>query len=173
MPDVRHRDRALAASVAREVQRLRRAVAAMNEALAEDSLPPVVPGQPARLERMFAALDAPDLLARLARIHGVDRWSRRDFVRAVALDTLAAWKRGGTLSVQDDTVTVTGACPLADRLERDPRVCSMCRALQESLVRAAVPGEVERVGFERAGSRGVTGCITEFRFRPRKGVPSA
>lgn len=130
-------------------------------------LPPYLPGEPRRLPALVeATLAAPQLLDALARIHGVRRWDWRSYKRAFVEGTLAAWRPGSIVTEKGPILRITSpVCPLAAAAGLDPRVCEQCRFALEATARLALPGQVERVGFDARITAGDPVCTMTLQRR--------
>lgn len=118
-----------------------------------------------------ASREAPELLRELARLYRVRRWTYPAYRRVVLLGAMAAWKPGSKVLDRPEGVElVSETCPLGAEAERDPAVCRYCRAFQETLARAALPGQVESVEWRETLARGEATCHQAIRLRPRAGA---
>jgi hypothetical protein len=114
-------------------------------------LPEFVPGEPNGLAALeTAARVAPELLAAIAGIYGVERWDASAFERYFVRRALASWKR--TLVVDRERESrihvASSGCPVAREAALDPRVCQACRATQMVATQAAA-GPGTRVSFPK------------------------
>lgn len=133
------------------------------------SLPAPIPGEPNGLNALVAANAAtPDLFRALSAVFHEREWGYEAFRDKFARGVLAAWKPGSSVEEGGGTLRITSpACPIAELRARDPRVCQMCRCLQEGIARLAMPGQVESLGFTCLPGEGRGAC--EMILRRRKG----
>ncbi|HLE97781.1 MAG TPA: hypothetical protein VI997_10460 [Candidatus Thermoplasmatota archaeon] len=144
----------------------RRAARLIERAL-EAAVGPYIPGEPRGLSAAHAGeREAPRFADTLAALEGIERFDRASFRTAYLDGALAEWRHGGeVVDGARETTIRAWTCPLRSAATLDPRVCAGCRAFQEGVARAALPGEVEAVTFERLITRGDPVCETTIRWR--------
>jgi hypothetical protein len=154
----------------RDEARLRRAAGALVHAyLANRRLPDYLPGEPSRLAAAIVAWeDAPELLATVAELFGVKRWTREEFLRVFIEGALAGWQPGLVVHESSGGVRILApTCPVSADVERDPRVCQACQALHEQAARVALPGRVASVDFNQLIADGDAACEVNIRWKEK------
>lgn len=131
-----------------------------------EAVPENDPGEPAGLAAATAARRAAEVLDTLEELYRVRDWTRAELRRAFFEGAITGWRPDTRVGEWDDSLVVVGfKCPIADLAQRDPRACQACRALQEAVVREALPGEVEHAEFRQVLMTGDPECRAVFRFR--------
>ena len=151
---------------------LRRAIAGfvLHAHLAGRRLPEHIAGLPDRmLVDRLARMDAKEVLATLKDVYDIAWWDKESFDRAFVQGALAGWRPGSLIQHAPGKLRVVSTtCPIAAEVERDPRLCQSCQALQRHAAYLALIGQVEDVHVERLMSRGESACELQVTFRPER-----
>lgn len=154
-----------------DLWRRRLAGVLLHGTLAGRALPESVEGltgQP--LVDRIARMQAKELLETLKEIYGIDHWDHAAFEKAFVEGALEGWKPGTTVQDLPHRLRVLShACPIADEVDKDPRVCSMCQAVQTHAARLALRGDVQDASFSQLMSRGDGACQLDVVLRPSRG----
>lgn len=152
-----------------ELWRRRLAGVLLHGTLAGRKLPENVEGLTGqRLVDHVARMQAKELLDTLKEIYGIDHWDHAAFENAFVEGALQGWKPGSDVQDLPHRLRVLShACPIADEVEKDARVCSMCQAVQTHAARIALRGDVQDAYFSQLMSRGDGACQLDVVLRPR------
>lgn len=114
-------------------------------------------------------MDAKELIETLREIYDIKYWDRESFERAFVEGALAGWRPGSLLQRGADSLRIVSTtCPVAADVEKDPRLCQSCRALQVHAAYLALIGQVEGIDAGRVMSRGESACEITIRYRKRE-----
>lgn len=144
----------------------------LHAQLAGRTLPRHMGDMPERMivDRL-ARMDAKEVLATLQELYGVEWWTKEEFQRAFVDGALQGWRPGTLIQQRPDGLRIVSTtCPIAADVEKDPRLCVACRALQKHAAYLALIGQVEDVRQHRLMSNGESSCETDITFRrePRR-----
>ena len=140
----------------------------LHAQLAGRNLPERVGDMPDRMivDRL-ARMDAKELLATLQELYGVEWWTKEEFQRAFVDGALQGWRPGTLVQERPDGLRIVSTtCPIAADVEKDPRLCRSCRAIQKHAAYLALIGQVEDVSVDRVMSKGDSACELNVKFRP-------
>lgn len=147
----------------------RRATAAfvLHAHLAGRKLPEHLADIPDRmLVDRLARMDAKEVLATLREIYDIAWWDKESFDRAFVEGALDGWRPGSLVQRTPGKLrVVSSTCPIAGDVEKDPRLCGACQALQKHAAHLALIGQVRSVSFERLMSKGESACELNVTFR--------
>lgn len=131
------------------------------------TLPPdAPPGATPKITAADFTREARALLQALETAYRPEGWTRAELRRAFFEGALRGWRPETHVGEWQGAVHVVGfSCPIAELCQRDPRACQACQLLQATLVRQALPQEVERIQFVEALMEGGAECRAVFRFR--------
>lgn len=143
----------------------------MNAQLAGRKIPEHIGDVPDRmLVDRLARESAKQLLAGLQEVYGVDWWDKASFERAFVRGALEGWRPGSLIQTSPGQLRVASTtCPIAAEVEKDPRLCQSCQALQKHAAYVALFGQVGDVTFERVMSKGSSACEFTLSYRPVRG----
>jgi hypothetical protein len=114
----------------------------------------------------FARANARELLAILKDVYGVPWWDPESFERAFVHGALEGWRPGSLIQRSATGLRVVSTtCPIASDVEKDPRLCDACRALQAHAAYVALLGQVEDARVDRVMSRGESACELNVAYR--------
>ena len=146
----------------------------LHAQLAGRDLPDHVGDIPDRmLVDRLGRMDAKEILATLQELYGVEWWTKEEFQRAFVDGALQGW-RPGTLVQQraGGLRIVSTTCPIAADVEKDPRLCQACQAIQKHAAYLALIGQVQDVSVDRVMSRGESACELNVTYRREPRRPS-
>ena len=150
----------------------RRAVAGfvLHAQLAGRNLPEALADIPDRmLVDRLARMDAKELLATLQELYGFEWWDKDAFERAFVHGALEGWRPGSLVQHPPGRLRIVSTtCPIAADVERDPRLCQSCQALQKHAAYLTLIGQVAEVRVDRVMSRGESACELNITFRPER-----
>lgn len=145
-----------------EVDAWRRAIAGfvLHSQLAGRNLPEHLGDVPDRmLVDRLARMDAKEILATLAEIYDITWWDKESFERAFVRGALEGWRPGSLVQRTPGRLRVVSTtCPIAADVERDPRQCEACRAIQKHAAHLALIGQVSEVRVDRTMAKGESSC---------------
>lgn len=158
--------------IERDDERLRETAGFVLHAhLADRTLPEHLGDVPDRmLVDRLARIDAKEVLAVLQDVYGIDWWDAEAFERAFVRGALEGWRPGSLVQRTPDALRIVSTtCPIAADVERDPRLCDACQAIQRHAAYLALIGQVKDVHVDRLMSRGESACELHVEFRPAPG----
>lgn len=121
----------------------------------------------------LARMDAKEVLDTLRELYDVDWWDRASFERVFVEGALEGWRPGSLVQrLPGKLRVVSTTCPIAADVEKDPRLCEACRALQKHAAYLALIGQVQDIDMPRVMSKGESACELDVTFRPSTRTPS-